>query len=187
MQSSVPSVESVVRSARRKRRTYPVPTPLASVTQVGQSVPKFTATAAVSGRTVSDADLKGNGVLIVHGAKTADVAKEVSKEVRTRWPQPRQVFLASIVDLRAFSGLWKRVAEAQVKSTYEKLAAKATEAGLDAAEQVLICPDWDGAICKSLGVPEPDKEAVAIVVKGGKVAALAKGKDAAQQVVAALG
>src|SRR5437868_14094773 len=86
-----------------------------SVTATGQPVPKFTATAAVSGRTVSDADLKGTGVLVVHGAKTADAAKEVSKAVRTRWPQPQQVFLASIVDLRAFSGLWKRVAEAQVK------------------------------------------------------------------------
>jgi hypothetical protein len=75
------------------------------VTTVGQPVPAFTATAAVSGRIVSDADLKGTGVLVVHGAKTADAAKEVSKAVRTRWPQPQQAFLASIVDLRGFSGL----------------------------------------------------------------------------------
>jgi len=154
--------------------------------QPGQPVPKFSATAAVSGRAVSDADLKGNGVLVLHGAKTADAAKEVSKGVRTRWPQPGQVFLASIVDLRAFGGLWKRVAEAQLKSTYEKLAAKATEAGLDPAEQVLICPDWDGAIAKALGVAEPDREPAAIVVRGGKVAAIATGKDLAQQAVAAL-
>ncbi|MEA3202923.1 MAG: hypothetical protein QOI63_589, partial [Thermoplasmata archaeon] len=40
------------------------------MTATGQPVPKFTATAAVSGRTVSDADLKGTGVLVVHGAKT---------------------------------------------------------------------------------------------------------------------
>jgi hypothetical protein len=157
------------------------------MTSVGQPVPKFSATAAVSGRTVSDADLKGSGVLVVHGAKTADAAKEVSKAVRTRWPQPQQVFLASIVDLRAFAGLWKRVAEAQVKSTYEKLAAKAKEAGLDPAEQVLICPDWDGALAAALGVAEPDKEAAAIVVKGGKVALVATGKDIAEKVVAALG
>jgi hypothetical protein len=156
------------------------------VTQAGQPVPKFSATAAVSGRTISEADLKGNGVLVVHGAKTADAAKEVSKAVRGKWPQPKQVFLASIVDLRSFAGLWKRVAEAQVKSTYEKLAAKATEAGLDPVEQVLICPDWDGAIGKALGVEEPDKEAAAIVVKGGKVAVVARGKDIAAQVLAAL-
>jgi hypothetical protein len=156
------------------------------VTTVGQPVPAFTATAAVSGRIVSDADLKGTGVLVVHGAKTADAAKEVSKAVRTRWPQPQQAFLASIVDLRGFSGLWKRVAEAQVKSTYEKLAAKAKEAGLDPAEQVLICPDWDGALAAALGVAEPDREAAAIVVKSGKVVAVAAGKDIAGQVVAAL-
>ncbi|MEA3143959.1 MAG: hypothetical protein QOG31_1283 [Thermoplasmata archaeon] len=169
-----------------RARAYARHSVAACVTQAGQPVPKFTATAAVSGRTVSDADLKGTGVLVVHGAKTADAAKEVSKAVRTRWPQPQQVFLASIVDLRAFSGLWKRVAEAQVKSTYEKLAGKAKEAGLDPAEQVLICPDWDGAIGKALGVAEPDKEAAAIVVKGGKVVAVATGKDVAAQVMAAL-
>lgn len=156
------------------------------MTDIGQPVPAFRATAAVSGRAVSDADLRGTGVLVVHGAKTADAAKEVSKAVRTRWPQPSQVFLASIVDLRAFGGLWKRVAEAQLKSTYDKLAAKATEAGLDPAEQVLICPDWDGALAQALGVAEPDKEAAAIVVKGGKVVAVAAGKDIAGQVVAAL-
>lgn len=154
---------------------------------LGAPVPPFQATAAVSGRVITQSDVKGNGVLVVHGAKTADAAKDVSKAVRTKWPKTTDVFLASIVDLRSFAGIWKRVAEAQVKSTYEKLAAKATEAGLDAKEQVLICPDWDGAISQALGVAEPDKEAAAIVVKAGKVVAVATGKDIAQQVMAALG
>jgi hypothetical protein len=153
---------------------------------IGSPLPPFKATAAVSGRAVSEADLKGTGVLVIHGAKTADAAKDVSKAVRTKYPKTTDVFLASIVDLRAFAGIWKRVAEAQVKSTYEKLAAKATEAGMDPKEQVLICPDWDGAIAQSLGVAEPDKEAAAIVVKGGKVAAVATGKDIAGQVMTAL-
>jgi hypothetical protein len=153
---------------------------------LGATVPPFQATAAVSGRTVSHADLSGDGVLVVHGAKTADAAKEVSKAVRTKWPQTGQVFLASIVDLRAFSGIWKRVAEAQLKSTYEKLAAKASEAGMDPKEQVLICPDWDGAIAQALGIVEPDQEAAALVVRKGKVVTVARGKGIAQQVVAAL-
>ena len=135
---------------------------------------------------MSNADLKGNGVLIVHGSKTAEFAKDVSKAVRTKWPKTTDVFLASIVDLRAFAGMWKRVAEAQVKSTYEKLAVRAKEAGLDPVEQVLICPDWDGATAQALGVAEPDREAACIVVKGGQVAAVVTGKDAAAQVVAAL-
>lgn len=153
---------------------------------VGKPIPAFTATAAVSGRAVSDADLHGRGVLVVHGAKTVEAAKEVSKAVRARWPRPDQVFLASVVDLRAFSGLWRRLADAQLRSTYEALAAKAREAGFDPAEQVLICPDWDGAVGAALGVAEPDREAVAIVVREGKVAALASGKAVAEQVVAAL-
>jgi hypothetical protein len=155
--------------------------------QPGQALPAFRLTAAVSGRTVSDAELgKGRGVLIVHGSKSAEAAKELSKAVRSRWPQSSDVFLASIVDLRPFSGVWKKVAEAQLKSTYDKLAQKAKEAGLDPAGQVLICPDWDAAVAKTLGVIEPDKEPAAIVVRDGKVVAVVSGSALAERVVASL-
>ncbi len=153
---------------------------------VGQPLPAFSVLAAVSGRTVSPALFAGTGVLVVHGAKTADAAKEVSKAVRTKWPQPGAVALATVVDLRAFAGIWKKVAEAQLKSTYEKLAAKAKEAGMDPAEQVLIGTDWDGAASQTLGVEKPDEEAVAYVLQGGKVTAVCKGKEMAAAVVAAL-
>ncbi|MEK6985994.1 MAG: hypothetical protein AABX89_06405 [Candidatus Thermoplasmatota archaeon] len=153
---------------------------------VGQPLPAFSIAAAVSGRPITPALFAKRGVLILHGVKSSDAAKEVSKLVRGRWPQATDVALASIVDLRSFAGLWKKVAEAQIKSTYEKLAAKATEAGLDPAEQVLIGPDWDGSVCATLGATKPDEAPTALVVKSGTVVAVCVGADLTKQVETAL-
>lgn len=132
----------------------------------GSALPHFAITAAVSGREVSPATFRGRpAVLVVHGSKTTEAAKEVSKALRARH-RPSEVFSASIVDLRAFGGLWKRVAEAQVKSSYERLAAKVKEASPadDPADWVVICPDWDGAVARALGVDDPDAQPTVLVV-----------------------
>lgn len=143
----------------------------------GQPLPTLALTAAVSGITVDNAWLSGRkAVLVVHGSKSTDAAKEVSKALRAREPDHRKVAYVSIVDLRPFAGIWRKVAEAQLKSSYAKLAEKATQAGLDAREQVVICPDWDGAVSASLGFPEPDKAPGAIAVgPDGKVLGAAAG------------
>src|SRR5690242_16303863 len=94
---------------------------------VGAPLPAFSIDAAVSGRKVEPGAFKGRkAVLVVHGSKSTDAAKEVSKALRAKH-SPKEVFSASIVDLRAFGGLWKKVAEAQVKQNYEKMAGKVKE------------------------------------------------------------
>lgn len=156
----------------------------------GAPLPPFTTQAAVSGREVSNATLKGKrAVLVVHGSKTTDAAKEASKAVRARFT-PKEVASASIVDLHGFAGMWRRVAEAQVRQNYEKLAGKVKEAspGEDPADWVVICPDWDQSVCKALGVDQPDEAPAAIVVGAdGKVVGVATGKGLGEQVVKLLG
>ena len=156
----------------------------------GSPLPPFTVHAAVSGREVSPAALRGRpAVLVVHGSKSTDAAKDVSKALRARH-KPSEVFCASLVDLRAFGGLWKRVAEAQVKANYEKLAAKVKEAspGDDPADWVVICPDWDGAACTALGVDDPDNAPAAIVVAAdGTVKGTAHGRDIGARTMEILG
>jgi len=155
----------------------------------GQPLPDFRIAAAVSGREVSPAALKGKpAVLVVHGSRSTDAAKDVSKALRAT-SKPSDVALASIVDLRSFGGLWKKVAEAQVKSNYEKLAGKVKEAdpAADPADWVVICPDWDGAVCKALGVEAPDDEPAAIVAgPDGKVKGVATGAGLAEKAMALL-
>jgi Redoxin len=156
----------------------------------GTPVPPFTTTAAVSGREVSPQAFKGRrAVLVLHGSKSTEVAKEVSKALRAKY-KPDEVFSASLVDLRSFGGLWKKVAEAQVKANYEKMAGKVKEnqPGEDPADWVVICPDWDGSVGKALGVEDPDSNPTVIVVDAdGKVKASLQGADAAPKTMALLG
>ncbi len=150
--------------------------------QPGDTLPSFSLTAAVSGITVDRAWLAGRrAVLVVHGSKSTEAAKTVSKALRSQEPDAAKVAFASIVDLRAFPGIWKKVAEAQMKSSYAKLAEKAAAAGLKPEEHVVICPDWDGAVCQALGVPEPDRyPAVIVVASDGTVQQCTMGSDLAQ-------
>lgn len=156
----------------------------------GSPLPQFRVQAAVSGREVSPATLRGRpAVLVVHGSKSTEAAKEVSKAVRARHG-PAQVASASIVDLRAFGGLWKRVAEAQVKANYDKLAAKVKEAAPndDPADWVVICPDWDGSVAAALGVDDPDGNPTVIVAGAdGKVKGTVQGQDLGARTMALLG
>jgi hypothetical protein len=167
------------------------PVPLAMpLPPPGSPVPQFSTTAAVSGREVSPASFKGKrAVLVLHGSKSTDAAKDVSKALRAKY-KPSEVFSASLVDLRSFGGLWKKVAEAQVKSNYEKMATKVKEAqpGEDPADWVVICPDWDGSVGKALGVEDPDSNPTVIVVGAdGKVKGTLQGPGLGEKALALLG
>jgi hypothetical protein len=143
----------------------------------GTACPAFTVQAAVSGREISPAALKGKrAVLVLHGVKTSDAPKEVGKVVRAKHPGA-DVVVANIVNLKTMGGMWKRVAEAQMKSTYEKMAGKLKENGTANPEDfVIICPDWENAIAPLFGAENTDSEAAVVVLgKDGKVHGAASG------------
>ncbi|MEA3190790.1 MAG: hypothetical protein QOD77_1372 [Thermoplasmata archaeon] len=154
----------------------------------GDVLPEVGLATAVTARMVDTTFLRSRKVVVVvHGARSTEAPKEVAKAVRARWPSHEEVVLVSVVDLRPFGGLWKRVAEAQLKASYERLAAKAKEAGLPPEEHVLVCPDWEGTVAARLGAPNADQEPVAIVAGHDlRVRAVCKGPQMAEGVVAAL-
>lgn len=156
--------------------------------QPGDVLPEIGLPTAVTGRSVTTTFLHSRRVVaVVHGARSTEAPKEVARAVRARWPSHEDVVLVSIVDLRAFGGLWRRVAEAQLKASYERLAAKAREAGLPPEEHVLLCPDWDGAVAARLGAANPDADPIAIVAgRDLRVRAVCRGPGIAEAVVAAL-
>lgn len=155
---------------------------------VGLPCPPFAATAAVSGRSVTPQALSGHqAVLVCHGPKSTDAPKDVARAVRSKSLDPKAPVLASIVDLRPMAGLWRKVAEAQIKSSYAKLAEKVPP-GHDPADHILICPDWDAAACLALGATQADQEPLAIVLdEAGTVSHVLRGPGLGNQVVAALG
>lgn len=156
----------------------------------GAAVPDFKLQAAVTGREVSPATLKGKrAVLVLHGVKTQEAPKEVGKAVRAKHPGP-DVVVANVVNLKSMAGMWKRVAEAQIKSTYERMAARIQEKepGRDPSELVLILPDWENAVAPLFGVADSDSEAAAAVIGAdGKVIGIAKGKDLGEAATKLLG
>jgi hypothetical protein len=135
-------------------------------------LPDFHGVAAVSGLDVSPSLFSDRrGLVVVHGAKNGEVGKNLSKALRAKHPDLSKVLFVSIVDMRSFSGLWRKVAEAQLKATYTKLAEKVQAAGGDPRMAVIIVPDWDGSIAARLGAPNAEKEPLAIVVRpGGAIA-----------------
>lgn len=154
----------------------------------GAPCPPFTLTAAVSAKEVSPSALKGKrAVLVLHGVKTSEAPKEVGKAVRAVHPGA-DVVVANVVNLKSMGGLWKRVAEAQVKATYEKMAGKLAEKGTPNPQDfVVICADWENAVAPLFGASDTD-EAAAVVVLGpdGKVRGAAEGKGLGELAVALL-
>ena len=157
---------------------------------VGATVPEFKLQAAVTGREVSPATLKGKrAVLVLHGVKTQEAPKDVGKAVRAKHPGP-DVVVANVVNLKSMAGMWKRVAEAQIKSTYERMAAriKEKEPTRDPSELVLILPDWENAVAPLFGVADSDAEAAVIVIgSDGKVKGTHSGKDLGEKAAQLLG
>ena len=153
----------------------------------GTDCPAFLLEAAVSARPVGPDALRGRRtVLIFHGPRTTDAPKEIGKAVRAAHPLAADVFVANIVDLKSMGGLWTKVATAQLKSTYEKLAAKLTK--VDPAEYVVMCPDWKGTVAPLFGVADPNQAAgVAVLDAQGKVVGATDTGDLAAQTLSWLG
>lgn len=142
--------------------------------EVGAPCPEFEAQAAVSGRRLTQAEAaQGRRVLVFHGPKTTDAPKTVGKAVRAKWPTADEVEVWNIIDLRKMGGMWQKVANAQIKATYGKLASKVDG---DPERLIVMCPDWDGAVAAAFGIEMPDVQAAVVGLRDGKVVAVAEGE-----------
>jgi hypothetical protein len=130
--------------------------------------------AAVSERPVTH-DSGKKMVLVFHGPKTQTAPKEVGKCVRAKHPFASDVLVVNVVNLKAMGGMWKKVANAQITSTYNKLAEKI---GNGAQEYVIMLTDWENEIGPAFGIENSDKmPAVVVLGKDGAILAGHEGKD----------
>lgn len=68
--------------------------------ETGERAPHFSLLAAGSARRVSLRALAGRRVVLVfHLQGTAPTAREINRAVRARHPDPREVLVASVIDL----------------------------------------------------------------------------------------
>lgn len=144
---------------------------------IGEQAPAFKVKAGVTGREVSPQALAGRrAVLVLHGPRTTDAPKAVGKAVRGAVASADDAWVANIVNLKSMAGLWKKVADAQIKATYEKMAAKIT-AG-EPEDYVIICPDYEDSVARALGLDDTNKTAAVVVLEDdGTVLGVHQGPD----------
>jgi hypothetical protein len=151
------------------------------VLDAGAAAPPFALVAVVSGKTVTNANGRRT-VLVFHGNKTQDAPKLVGKAVRAAHPN-HDVLVANVVNLRAYSGLFKKAAEAMLKQTYNRMAEKVSPP----EEFVVLLPDWSNEVGRAFGVADSDKAAAVVVLDSdGTVLASAEGDGLPEAAVAAL-
>lgn len=122
-------------------------------------------------------------VLLFHTQETADDAAKVNEALRAvaAYDSPDKLFIANVVDLRSVPKLFRGFAEGAMKDSY-KQAASALPQGANPADYVLILPDWDGSVTKSVGLKDTNKTAgVAALDGNGNILGASQNRDLASQ------
>lgn len=129
----------------------------------GSPAPDFSLTAVVSKRTISPQDTPNKLLLLFHGYEAATLAGSVIAGVREVYPDPQRLVIASVADLRVVPRLLKGMAEKIMGDAYQQ-AAQQVPQGEDAADHVVILPDWQGAVFEAYGVPRSNGQVALVLV-----------------------
>lgn len=151
-----------------------------------ETLPAAILTTVVSAQELTLNALGRAAVLVFHGQDTAAEAMAVNKTVRAVYPNPDEVLIASIIDLRPFPSMFHGMVQPELEKVYHKAVAKLPD-DVDAAALVVLLPDWKGAAHEACGVRNSTGEAVVVVADAqGRVLATAQGTDLGAAALAAL-
>lgn len=146
-------------------------------------LPALTLEAAGSGRSIALNELGRPAVIICHGQDTAKAAIEVNAAVREQYPDPAQVLIASVIDLRQFPSMFHGMVKPELQKAYDKAAGKLPE-GADPAEFVVLLPDWKGEATDALEATGSTKNAAVLVAAAsGEIVGRHQGDDAGSAAV----
>jgi hypothetical protein len=148
--------------------------------------PAVTLKAIGHGRHLTFNALGKLAVLIFVARETSEQPQPVVTAIREKYPTADEVMIVNVADGRAFPRLLHKVAEQIMKSSYNDAVGN-LEPGLKPEDYVLIVPDWDGALLKSLGFDDVTKSiGVAVVDVRGNVVGIYQGDDAPSHVLSML-
>ena len=153
----------------------------------GDRAPDFDLLAAGSGRRVRLRELTGRKVVLVfHLQGTAPTARAMNRAVRERFPEPEEVFIASVIDLSIVPPLYWMTVGIVLNSAYEQAAGELPP-DVDPAEYLVILPDWGGRVSRIYGVRNTGRAASIVVVDEGSNLALSyQGERPVERVLEAL-
>ncbi len=130
----------------------------------GERAPDFDLLAAGSGRRVRLRDQAGRKVvLIFHLQGTAPTARQLNRAIRERFPDPKEVLVASVIDLSIVPPVYWMTVGLVLGSAYEQ-ATRELPSDVDPAEYLVILPDWGGRVGRDYGVRNTGRAAAIVVV-----------------------
>ena len=155
--------------------------------ETGKRAPGFELVAAGSGRRVALRDLAGRKVvLIFHLQGTAPTAREINRAVRARFPNPGEVFVASVIDLSIVPPVYWMTVGLVLGTAYDQ-SARELPPGVDPADYLVILPDWGGRVSREYGARNTGRAAaLAVVDEDSKIVLSYQGERPVGAVLGAL-
>jgi len=133
--------------------------------------------AVESGRPVSLQEIGVPALLVFHTQESAESAQSVIQAVRDHHSRADEVMVASVVDLRQVPRMFRKIAERAMRNAFKE-AAEGLPAGLDAADYVVILPDWDGSVTGEMGFGDVGTApGIAVLDSAGTLAGTEQGGD----------
>jgi hypothetical protein len=149
-------------------------------------LPDVTLTAAGSEREVNLRQIGVPVILVFHGQDTGDASLEVNKAVRNQYPGVDEVFIASVIDLRSFPSMFRGMVQPALEKAYHNAAGR-LPAEADAADLVVLLPDWDGSVHDTVNIKGSTEKAAVVVADGdARILCLDQGDNLAEAALAAL-
>jgi hypothetical protein len=142
-----------------------------------KQAPDITLKSVVSNRQVNLRKPGAVLVLVMPTQATTEAVNPLRAALRERYPDPSQVVIASVVDLRQVPRLMRKMGESALANRYREVAA-GLQPGQDPAQYVVMCPDWNGEVPGKLGLGELESEiGVAVIGADGTVAGTYRGLE----------
>ena len=140
-------------------------------------MPPITITAVGSKARLTLNNLKRPALLLFLWQETEALGEEVRAAVREKYPEPAQVLIINLADLRGIPRLMHKIAEREFAKGYKRTVAKLPE-GATPAHHVIILPDWKGEVADAVGVSDTHSTpAVAALNAAAEIVGVYQGLD----------
>jgi len=129
----------------------------------GRSAPDFSLTAVGSKRQVNLQNGADQILLIFHTYHTARLVGATIKNLRVTFPDPERLLVASVPNLSAIPRLLHRLARKILHDAYQE-AAQEVPVSEEAADHIVILPDWKGTVTKKYQVPKGNNQVTMVLI-----------------------
>ena len=157
-------IENLPRPAILTTPSAPIESPVANVQNPSPAL-AVTLQSAGSGRRITLNAIGIPAVLLFHTQDTAEQAAKINSALRSmdKYRATDRLLIANVVDLRSVPKLFRNIAEKAMKDSYKQAVAALPQDSCP-EDNVIILPDWDGHITKSLELKDVSKTAGVVVV-----------------------